>query len=127
MRAGLIGDFIRNILSLPFCPCHFVQYHFVHTILSVPFCPLPFCPRTHCHSIQNNFQGYQIYNTKWNLYKPNIGNNSGSLYSVLFQGYQLYYANWNQCRLDIGSNPAHYIQCYWESRRSITQTDVFAL
>src|SRR6218665_1960737 len=56
MRAGLIDDFIRNILSVPFCPCHFVHtilsntilpvYHFVHTILSVPFCPLPFCPRT---------------------------------------------------------------------------------
>src|SRR6218665_4107330 len=57
MRAGLIGDFIRNSLSVPFGPCHFVHailsntilsvYHFVHTILSVPFCPLPFCPRTH--------------------------------------------------------------------------------
>src|SRR6218665_2090878 len=56
MRAGLIDDFIRNILSVPFCPYHFVHailsntilpvYHFVHTILSVPFCPLPFCPRT---------------------------------------------------------------------------------
>src|SRR6218665_2317500 len=56
MRAGLIDDFIRNSLSIPFCPCHFVHailsntilsvYHFVHTILSVPFCPLPFCPRT---------------------------------------------------------------------------------
>src|SRR6218665_1739164 len=56
MGAGLIDDFSRNILSVPFCPCHFVHtilsnailsvYHFVHTILSVPFCPLPFCPRT---------------------------------------------------------------------------------
>src|SRR6218665_1856509 len=56
MRAGLIDDFIRNILFVPFCPYHFVHailsntilsvYHFVHTILSVPFCPLPFCPRT---------------------------------------------------------------------------------
>src|SRR6218665_445401 len=56
MGAGLIDDFIRNILSIPFCPCHFVHtilsnailsvYHYVHTILSVPFCPLPFCPRT---------------------------------------------------------------------------------
>src|SRR6218665_2697790 len=56
MGAGLIDDFIRNILFVPFCPCHFVHtilsnailslYHFVHTILSVPFCPLPFCPRT---------------------------------------------------------------------------------
>src|SRR6218665_1254196 len=41
MRAGLIDDFIRNILSVPFCP-----YHFVHTILSMPFCPIPFCPYT---------------------------------------------------------------------------------
>src|SRR6218665_3706617 len=58
MGAGLIDDFIRNMLSVPFCPCHFVHtilsnailsvYHFVHTILSVPFCPLPFCPRTLC-------------------------------------------------------------------------------
>src|SRR6218665_1102948 len=56
MGAGLIDHFIRNILSVPFCPYHFVHtifsntilsiYHFVHTILSVPFCPLPFCPRT---------------------------------------------------------------------------------
>ena len=29
------------ILSVQFCP-----YHFVRTILSVPFWPLPFCPRT---------------------------------------------------------------------------------
>src|SRR6218665_2380438 len=29
MRAGLIDDFIRNILSIPFCPYHFVRYHFV--------------------------------------------------------------------------------------------------
>jgi len=29
MRAGLIDDFIRNILSVPFCPYHFVRYHFV--------------------------------------------------------------------------------------------------
>src|SRR6218665_2363111 len=52
MGAGLIDDFIRNILSVPFCPCHFVHtilsnailsvYHFVHTILSVPFCPYHF-------------------------------------------------------------------------------------
>src|SRR6218665_563351 len=51
--------FICAILSMPFCPYHFVQYrfvrrlyhlsntilsvyHFAHTILSVPF-----CPRTH--------------------------------------------------------------------------------
>jgi len=56
MGAGLIYDFIRNILAIPFCPYHFVHtilsntilsvYHFVHTILYVPFCPLPFCPRT---------------------------------------------------------------------------------
>src|SRR6218665_417090 len=53
MGAGLIDDFIRYILSLPycahailsipFCPMPFCPY----TILSVPFCPLPFCPRTH--------------------------------------------------------------------------------
>src|SRR6218665_632689 len=57
MGAGLIDDFIRNILAIPLCPYHFVHtilsntilsvYHFVHTILSVPFCPLPFCPRTY--------------------------------------------------------------------------------
>src|SRR6218665_613979 len=57
MGAGLIDDFIRSILSVPFCPYHFVHailsnnilsvYHFVRTILSVTFCPLPFCPRTH--------------------------------------------------------------------------------
>jgi len=35
-----------TILSIPFCPYHFVQYLFVHTILSVPFCPLPFYPVT---------------------------------------------------------------------------------
>jgi len=29
MGAAFIDDFIRNILSVPFCP-----YHFVHTILS---------------------------------------------------------------------------------------------
>src|SRR6218665_2359725 len=52
MGARLIDNFIRNILSVPFCPCHFVNtilsnailsvYHFVHTILSVPFCPYHF-------------------------------------------------------------------------------------
>src|SRR6218665_1227840 len=56
MGAGLIDNFIRNILSVPFCPYYFVHtilsntilsaYHFVHTILSVPFCPIPFCPVT---------------------------------------------------------------------------------
>src|SRR6218665_2674463 len=61
MGAGLIHDFIRNILLVLFCPYHFVLailsntilsvYHFVHTILSVPFCPLPFCPRTPPHLI----------------------------------------------------------------------------
>jgi len=35
MEAGLIDDFIRTILSVPF-----VRYHFVHTLLSVPFCPV---------------------------------------------------------------------------------------
>src|SRR6218665_2632763 len=61
----LIDDFIVKVLSIPFCPYHFVQYHFVripfcpYTILSVPFCPytilsvyhfvhtilsVPFCP-----------------------------------------------------------------------------------
>ena len=51
MRAGLIDDFISNILSVPFCPYHAFFHiilsntvlsvcHFVHTILSVPFCPL---------------------------------------------------------------------------------------
>ena len=55
--SGIDWWLIRNILSVPFCPCHFLHtilsnailsvYHFVHTILSVPFCPLPYCPRTH--------------------------------------------------------------------------------
>src|SRR6218665_3977822 len=38
MGAGLIDDFIRNILSLPLCPYHFVQCHFVR----IPFCPYHF-------------------------------------------------------------------------------------
>src|SRR6218665_649625 len=51
MGAGLIDDFICRILVIPFCPYHFVQYHFV----PIPFCPyhfvryilsVPFCPRT---------------------------------------------------------------------------------
>src|SRR6218665_106094 len=57
MGAGLIDDYIRNILAIPFCPYHFVHtilsntilsvYHFVRILfLSVPFCTLPFCPRT---------------------------------------------------------------------------------
>ena len=37
-RDWLIGDFIGTVLSLPFCPCHFVQYHFVH----IQFCPYHF-------------------------------------------------------------------------------------
>src|SRR6218665_1454123 len=42
--------FVRTILSVPFCPYHFVQWHFVR----IPFCPyhfvqwhfvrIPFCP-----------------------------------------------------------------------------------
>ena len=72
MGVGLIYDFIHDILSVPFCPYHFVHtilsdtilsvYHFVHTILSVPFCPLPFCPRTACLSILVSLQvcAYQI-------------------------------------------------------------------
>ena len=60
MGAGLIDDFIRNILSEPFCPYHFVHTSLSNSILSVHyivlfchtnfcpllFCPLPFCPRT---------------------------------------------------------------------------------
>ena len=33
MGAGLIDDFIHNILSIPFCPYHFVR---------IPFCPYHF-------------------------------------------------------------------------------------
>src|SRR6218665_2405944 len=49
--AGLIDNLIRTILSVPFCPYHFVKYHFVHTILSntiltIPFCQIPFRPYT---------------------------------------------------------------------------------
>src|SRR6218665_2314856 len=29
MGAGLIDDFILSILFIPFCPYHFVRYHFV--------------------------------------------------------------------------------------------------
>src|SRR6218665_117548 len=64
MGVGLIDDYIRNILAIPFCPYHFVHtilsntnlsvYHFVHTILSVPFCPLPFCPRTSFHALSHS-------------------------------------------------------------------------
>src|SRR6218665_266318 len=45
MRAGLIDDFVRNIfypyhsvraiLSIPFCPYHFVRYHFVLEPLAI--------------------------------------------------------------------------------------------
>ena len=51
MGAGLIDDFIRDILSVPFCPYHFVHtilhipfcpYHFIHTTLSIPFCTYHF-------------------------------------------------------------------------------------
>ena len=35
MGAGLIDDFIRNILSTPFCPYHFVYTILSNTILSV--------------------------------------------------------------------------------------------
>src|SRR6218665_1185173 len=52
MGAGLIDDFIRNILSAPFCPCHFVHTIFSNAIfVRIPFYPytilsIPFCPRT---------------------------------------------------------------------------------
>src|SRR6218665_1557324 len=38
VRPIFIDDFIRNILSAPFCPYYFVQYHFVR----IPFCPYHF-------------------------------------------------------------------------------------
>src|SRR6218665_4004861 len=45
MRAKLIDDFIRNILSVPFCPYHFVHAILSNTILSVyHFFRIPFCP-----------------------------------------------------------------------------------
>src|SRR6218665_2979023 len=47
MGAGLIDDFIGNILSVPFYPYHFVQCHFVR----IPFCPIPFCPIESCRSV----------------------------------------------------------------------------
>ena len=40
--AGLIDDFICNILSIPFCSYHFVHAILSNTILSVPFCPYHF-------------------------------------------------------------------------------------
>ena len=40
MEAGLIDDFIRNILAIPFCPYHFVPTILSNTILSVG--PIPF-------------------------------------------------------------------------------------
>src|SRR6218665_418963 len=80
MGAGLIDDFIRNILSVPFCPCHFVHtilsnailsvYHFVHTILSVPFCPLPYCPRT--RYISNLTRFFQSSRTELHLIQPEV-------------------------------------------------------
>src|SRR6218665_868348 len=43
MGARLIDDFIRNILSVPFCPCHFVQNNFVqYHFFRVPFFPYHF-------------------------------------------------------------------------------------
>src|SRR6218665_514782 len=76
MGVGLIDDFIRNILSIPFCPCHFVHtilsnailsiYHFVHTILSVPYCPMPFCPRTFDLSISDSFIPIRGYHQPFN-------------------------------------------------------------
>src|SRR6218665_945893 len=70
MGAGLIDDFTRNNLFIPFCPYHFVHtilsntilsvYHFVHTILSVPFCPLPFCPRTVCTSLETFLRALMV-------------------------------------------------------------------
>ena len=81
MRAGLIDDFIRNILSIPFCPYHFVHailsntilsvYHFVHTILSVPFCPLPFCPRTGLVSVLAIIQVFEVAGSNPNAGKSN--------------------------------------------------------
>src|SRR6218665_2816416 len=45
MRAGLIDDFIRNSLSVPICPYHFVHAILSNTILSVyHFVRIPFCP-----------------------------------------------------------------------------------
>jgi len=44
MRDGLIDDFIHNILSIPFCPYHFVRYHFVrepHKQFGLPFIETP--------------------------------------------------------------------------------------
>ena len=42
MEAGLIDDFMRNILSLRFCTYHFVSTILSNTILSIPFCPYHF-------------------------------------------------------------------------------------
>src|SRR6218665_933427 len=44
MGAGFIDDFIRNILSSPFCPHHFVHTILSNTILSVYHFVHAFCP-----------------------------------------------------------------------------------
>src|SRR6218665_2090999 len=38
---ALVAPLYPLLLSVPFCP-----FHFVRDILSVTFCPLPFCPKT---------------------------------------------------------------------------------
>ena len=87
----LIDDSIGKVLSVPFCPYHFVRtivsntilsvYHFVHTILSVPFCPLPLCPRTdigptevllHVTTNQVTFKWQDIKEQGQNLNLPSV-------------------------------------------------------
>src|SRR6218665_3406036 len=104
----LIDDFIVKVLSVPFCPYHFVRtilsntilsvYHFVHTILSVPFCPLPFCPRTNaghkssivftclcaCSLCFNVCILYVLFRIKELELDMTLSNNNNDLFSFIF-------------------------------------------
>src|SRR6218665_1683153 len=62
MGAGLIDHFIhvRNILSAPFCP-----YHFVHIILSIPFCPRTDQPQCASETIFSGGPRTETKFTKW--------------------------------------------------------------
>ena len=71
MGALLIDDFIRNMLSVPFSPCH----------LSIPFCPMPFCPYTilsiqFCpyHFVRYHFvlEPFKVLCVFLTLFEPNI-------------------------------------------------------
>src|SRR6218665_4003740 len=54
MGPGLVDDFIRNLLSVLFCPC---------TILAIPFCPYHFI---RYHFVREPYKVYGIYNIREN-------------------------------------------------------------